>query len=532
MSNKIFNSVPIEVQNKSGFDMSHENVFSGKVGTLVPSLVREIMPGDKISLGVMSNVTLPPMATTPIGRIQFKTAAFFVPMRLLYGGWQYFMSQNADHNSGLIPTVKTLPKVNFSYDEEDTSWDGDFGPGSLSDYLGVKISMGNAAASVYSLDLNALPYLAYHKIWQDYFRNPNIQKPAFVVQDSAGTFDNYSCACCPTNTADALSFSITSDTRHLYDGVDLTNLRQALWDNDYFTSATSKPQLGDASKLTFSVSGSTGSFTIASLRAANSLQKWLERNNLVGTDYYNIIRAQYGSTPADYCCTKAIYLGSQSLDVYSKSVMQSTDAVGASNNNPFTTTGAKYGSSQAVGDDSLIDSFTASEHGYIMCISWLAPTAIYSSGTPRYLLRFKSGDFAWPLLQNVGDQEIFQYEITDETPQGNNTTFGYQQRYADYKCAFNEVHGLLREDESLSSFVMTRYFEGTTTIGSDFVTIPQNALDNITAVTSDMSLYGYWADMYYKEHMVRPLAAYSVPTLGDEKDTHTIIVDKNGKHFS
>ena len=89
---KLFQSVPVEQQKASSFDMSHYSVGSAKCGQLIPIFKQEIIPGDLISLGMMSQIDLPPMATAFMGRIDMRYEAFFVPNRICWGGWQDFMT--------------------------------------------------------------------------------------------------------------------------------------------------------------------------------------------------------------------------------------------------------------------------------------------------------------------------------------------------------------------------------------------------------------------------------------------------------
>lgn len=93
-SSSVFSRMPIELPNRSGFDMSHENLGTATCGTLVPVLVDELLPNDTISLGANFQVQLPPMATDFYGRVDYVLEAFFVPSRLLWGGWQSFMTHS------------------------------------------------------------------------------------------------------------------------------------------------------------------------------------------------------------------------------------------------------------------------------------------------------------------------------------------------------------------------------------------------------------------------------------------------------
>lgn len=528
---KIFSKVPVEVQNKSGFDMSHENLFTAKVGTLIPILTEEILPNDTISLGSMLNVQLPPMATDFFGSVDVKLEAFFVPNRLLLGGWQSFMTHpTASYVSSETSDVnlcRFLPRFNLTK--------FNIGPGTLSDYLGLRLDGSLFTAQDVFQVRNPLPFLAYHKIWEDWYRDSRIQKPAFCRVPQAFSSDITRFAkYAPYVIHNGDSPRIINDTM-LYDNHDLTILRQRNWSRDYYTNATPQPQAGPASSLSFEVSGGSGQFTISALRAANSLQKWMERNNLAGYRYSDQIKAQFGIYPADSVMDRAIYLGSNTINVYTKSVYQSAQA--GSSSNPFTSVGSRYGSSQAIGDCSLVDNWTASEHGIFMVMFSLVPRAFYGTGSRKYIDRSTVGDFAFPALAGVGDQEIKMFELVSNPLENDSRdfykTFGYTQRYSEYKYHEDEVHGLLRDGQSLSSFALKRSFDvpSHVELGSSFLQIPTSFMDDVTAVKSELSNFGAWCDAYFVFKMLRALPAYSIPTLGDEKDTHTEIIDNGGKRL-
>ena len=107
---KIFTKVPVDIPNRSGFDLSFENLLTMKVGTLTPVLCEEVIPNETYSLGYLSQVQLPPMATNFFGRVDLRLEAFFVPMRILWGGWQNFFTMPTNNPYG-DPVVRptTLP---------------------------------------------------------------------------------------------------------------------------------------------------------------------------------------------------------------------------------------------------------------------------------------------------------------------------------------------------------------------------------------------------------------------------------------
>lgn len=528
--NDIFKKVPIEVPNKSGFDCSHTNLFTAKVGTLVPCMVDMLLPNDTVSLGVGSEIQLPPMATDFYGRVKAHFEAFFVPMRLLYGGWQELMTHpvNGDvwpSGTNTRQQAKYLPSLELPLSA--------FDKGSLADYLGFKVDTSQISSVSSVLVHNPLRFLAYHKIWDSFYRDSRIQAPCFEAAASSFPelvrnlpyFTHYGNS--------PLVFSSANDLI-LSDSVMCYSLRQRNFGRDYFTNSTPLPQAGQPAAVAFGVQNNQGQFTIQSLRAANSLQMWLERNNVAGYRYGDQIRAHFGVYPSDAALDRPLYLGREIVDVYNKSVYQNDGGQSQSQSqNPFSSVGSKYGSPLGVGKGKLVDKFTATEHGYIFVMFSLVPDAVYSTGVDREFKYNNVADFPFPLLAGVGDQEIFAEELEgglDPTlvPQWSQV-FGYTQRFANHKFKLDEVHGLLVDGENLDSFALQRGFQlGGAVLGSQFLEIPTNYLDKVSAVAADVSKYGCWVDSYWEYHKSSTLPAYSIPTLGEPKNTHTEVIDNGG----
>ena len=183
MSNlsKIFSDSKVAIPNKSGFDMSHLNSGTLTTGTLVPALCEPLLPGDKVSLGALAEINFAPFATQPYGKIDFCMEAFFVPYRTIWGGWQNFITMPANNPFGTDEVRPTkLPSLTFTNSTTTviTAPTDKFGRGSLADYLGVMGSVSQVGPQS-NVSVNALPFLAYHKIYDDWYRNSTIQKPVF-----------------------------------------------------------------------------------------------------------------------------------------------------------------------------------------------------------------------------------------------------------------------------------------------------------------------------------------------------------------
>lgn len=346
-----------------------------------------------------------------------------------------------------------------------------------------------------------------------------------------------------------------SNSGYFADGSYITDLRQRNFGLDYFTTASPSAQRGNARSVTMVVNGTsvdvmdeTGqgvqatydadkglstSFTIASLRAQNSLQQFCERNNYSyrASDYYYI---NYGAVLKSGLANRAVYLGQQSLDVYTKSVVQNnnTDSAG-SFNNPFYSVGAQYGNASVQGNNTLIGEFTAQEPGILMVIASLVPKATYNTGMRKYLTHFTGAgaqtDLANAVLQNVGNQPILKKELTGDPVDG--AVFGYVDRYAEWMDHPDEIHGLLKDGQSLQSFALQRSFSGTVpSLNGSFLEIPQTYLDQVLAVSTGVSGMSYWAEVYFKFNVVQPLHEYSIPSLQDPayEHGHKIVINKNG----
>lgn len=253
----------------------------------------------------------------------------------------------------------------------------------------------------------------------------------------------------------------------------------------------------------------------------------MERNNLAGYRYSDQIYAQFGIYPSDAIMDKVLYLGRNVQSVYNKSVY-ATGAIDVSDDIKL---GTKAANSQALGEGSLIDKFTASEHGFLVVLASLVPRPVYGSGCDRMNFRVNVGDFAFPLLAGMGDQVIRGRELTGYTP--DTRTFGYTDLYAEYKFKNDKVHGLMRDGADLSSYALQRSFgEGDeVSINSSFLSIPKEYLDQVQAVSTSVSGYTYWSQIYFPYKKISTIPAYSQPTLADLKNAHTEYISRGGKRL-
>lgn len=543
----IFNKIPIKVQKRSGFDMSHENLFSAKIGTLIPASVEEVLPGDVVSVGSAMAVELPPLATNFKGRVDAKLEAFFVPNRILWAGWQDFITQDINSitagstgntgGSGVpVPSYNnptSVPVIKITNANSSAC--------TLTDYLGFK---GQSNGGVLP-EVNALPYLAYHRIWTDWYRDSNVQQPFFtdgIVASGSSFNPTYPMAAYMPNSkaSGVLQYNssgwLANGSQIGFNGKNILDLYQRNFMKDYFTTMTYEPQAGAGANLVFNVdtATTTAGFSIAQLRAANSLQRWLERNNVAGTRYYDQILAHFGVVPSDAAFQRPVLLGSMTSPVIVNSISQTAQAGQDMDiRNPYSNAaGAQLGKGTSFGKDRLVDNFEVKEHGFIMVLFSLVPHAYYGTGSRKYLLRSKSSDYAFPEFANIGDEEVKALQVGSNfsTLADMSRPVGYVQRYADYKYHDDEVHGLLNDGQSLDSFTLTRGFTSGVTLGSQFLEIPTNYMDNVMVTTSYVSGFNCIVDCYFDSKILRALPEYSLPSLCNDEgqDGKKVYVPKGG----
>lgn len=454
-----------------------------------------------------------------------------------------------------------------------------WGASSLADYVGFKTTQNAEQVSDgFLLVPNILPFMAYHKIYDDWYRNPNIVTPLFVRPTST---ENYSVSFLPyasrqetdsvVNTYNIIGitgphywenqntpgqyFQMQQTSTLIFHGnaptssvnsatPSIFSLHQRCWEKDYYTTAAFYPQAA-MSPASISIPDGTSNLTIPQIRSANVLQRWLERNNIAGMRYSDQIRATWGILPSDALLDRPLFLGSSKFGLYTKGVSNSTYSAESEtyNRNPFNgAVGSRAGSTHGYGKDSLFDTFTSTEHGFLMVIASVVPHAYYGTGVRRYLSRSEISDFANPLLQGLGEQPIYNAELILDpqlTITGSTVInpvsyfgtdiFGYQQQYAEYKYHDDEVHGRLQITEDLSAFTLQRYFSSVQ-LGKDFVEIAVDELDYVTAAEYTLGAIT-WADFFFSFKKVTPLAEYVIPTLGDLKNTHKENIPHRGRQL-
>lgn len=551
------NFVRVEIPKNSGFSLKHRNSGSLRCGTITPLLVEEIIPNARVSCKIPIVHQLPPLASDTYMNVKVKVEAFFVPFRILQKGYESFFddfpvrfatfSSSTAGGSGaaIVETKGRMPYFHLADDVPASYW----GPGTLLDYLGFMVDNIQLQTGI---DINCAAIVAYHLIWQEYYRNPKVQNPCFVPDIGASNYTNTPSPrvmCIPymnfydavtgVNPRTVMSFDAsTMSNADLADGVNIFSLRQRNFGFDFYTNCNPSPQQGAAATVVMPVSGSNATATIAQIRAANSLQQFRERNNISSPRFIDQIRARYGANLPDGVAQRPICIGSASYDVVTRGIDQTAgvNASASANPNPFNNVAAQYGRAYGAGSDFIIDDFTANEPGLIFVNQTLVPEVTYSTGIRPYLRRYLASgsivEMANPILQNVGDEPV-DAVCLDGDVNSIGTIFGYSERYGSFMFHPNECHGQLRDGQTLQSFVLQRSFNTAPSINSSFLEIPTSYLDQAFAVSSGITNISAWYDALIELNVSMPLAEYSIPSLQDPAYEHgnSVNLRRNGQIF-
>ncbi|WNK13719.1 MAG: major capsid protein [Microvirus sp.] len=504
-----FSQVPRADIPRSSFDRSHGYKTAFDAGILIPFFCDEALPGDTFNLRMAALARL----ATPIFPIMdnmfMDTHFFSVPCRLVWDNWQKF---NGEQQNPGDSTDFTIPTINMS-----TLTTG-FDEGSIYDYMGLPTKTPN-------LTINALPFRAINLIYNEWFRDQNMQNsapldtgngpdnPTKYVLRRRGKRHDYFTSCLPwPQKGPGVTIPLGSTAPVKYQ--DATgNLSNTLYGSLLTPENWVVPIRPGAEPLATDLlvtdlSQATAA-TINSLRQAFQIQKIYERDARGGTRYTELIKSHFGVTSPDARLQRPEYLGGGSTPIIITPVAQ-TSPTGTYAATPQGNVSG-YGTVQ-LNNHGFSSSFT--EHCYVIGFVSVRADLTYQQGLNRLWSRQTRFDFYWPALAHIGEQAVLQQEIfASGVPTDNEKVFGYQERYAEYRYKPSQITGLLRSNAttSLDAWHLSQEFATAPVLGQTF--IEENPpVDRIIAVPTEPH---FIFDSYIQLKCARPMPVYSVPGLID-----------------
>ena len=529
-----FAMIPQANIRRSVFDRSHVYKTTFNEGQLIPYFVDEVIPGDTFTLNPVEFCRLATPVVPFMDNIYIESFFFFVPSRIVYDKWVNLCGEQEnpeDSTDYLVPTV---------------SLTGDM-TNKLPDYMGIACASG----TFNNVSVNCLPFRSYWLIWNEWFRDENLQKSVKVSKGETNTVLE------PMGRSTANpNYGLPSGVTNWYDPAPRGKRY------DYFTGALPWPQKGPAVdlplggsapvlsdsgiKLTDSSTGKSaflsgavngdwpnnmitfGSYnanfthkldlksdsgvyadlsnvsmvTINSLRQAFMLQRYYEIDARSGTRYTEKLQAHFGVTNPDARLQRPEFLGSHSSMMNINPVTQtsSTDSTTPQGNL------AAYGLN-AQRYHAFTKSF--SEFGYVIGLINVRADLTYQQGVNKMWLRSDVLDFYWPSFAHLGEQAIQNIEIYCQGNEDDKKVFGYQERYAEYRYKPSLITGQFRSTykEPLDIWHLSQKFATLPTLSDEFI----QDHPPISRVVAVPSYPHFLLDVKFNLKCIRPMPMYGIP---------------------
>ena len=514
-----FSEVPRADIPRSSFDRSHRYGTTFDADYLVPVYFDDVVPGDTFNLNMEFFARLATPLYPIMDHMYLESFFFFVPYRLVWDNWTKMHGEQDNPTDTIdytVPVVGTGLGV---------------GQGDVSNYFGLPIGL---TTNTTTHAISALPFRAYRLIWNEWFRNQNLDDSVDVVTDDGPDTDaetgftsaplkrrkrhDYFTASLPSpQKGDAVSLPLGTSA-DVY--MNNNSAGATLWVGDNLTGGTDlRAMQADASTNIVEVSASTSTgtpalfadlsgataATINDLRLAFQTQRLLERDARSGTRYNELILAHFGVTVPDYRVQRPEFLGGGSERINVQSVAQTSGQ-------PTPAANDKLGHLASFGTVSGTHGFTKSftEHGIIIGMINVRSDITYSQGIERYWSKSTRFDFYYPVLAQIGEQAVLMKEIYEGAASPDNA-WGFQERYAEYRYKPSRWTGLFQVGVAgtLAAWHLSEELTSEPSLGTTFIeSNTATPLDRAIQIPSEPQfIFDSWINL----QCARPMPLHGVP---------------------
>jgi hypothetical protein len=543
-----FLNVPKMHTSRTRFNRDQTILTTFDSGKLIPFFVDEVLPGDtfQIDTSAIIRMTTPKYPVMDDAYIDFYY--FYCPNRILWDDFKQFMGEVEDKpwmptKTYKVPQIKIPGSASNPLPYERT----------LLDYMGIPTKIkGN-------FKVNALPLRAYVKIWNEFFRDQNVENAAKIKTDSedidfssggvgaleekatldqklgsaiaggyclpANRFHDYFSSCLPypqRGPEVALPMQGNAAVK-LYKNIELTNEQAAadtikLYNTGeiYNTTETTgkRPAIVTSTTLQETKSaylgadlGSVTAATINELRNAIAVQQYYEAMARGGSRYREQIQALWNVTISDKTVQIPEYLGGGRYHVNMNQIVQ-TSGQQTANDTPIGETGAM--SVTPINESSFTKSFE--EHGFVIGVMCVRHNRTYQQGLERFWSREDRLDYYVPQFANLGEQPVKKKEIMLTGTAKDEETFGYQEAWADYRMKPNRVSGLMRSNATgtLDFWHYADNYKDVPTLSQEWMAEGKEEIARTLIVQNEPQFFGA---IRVANKTTRCMPLYSVPGL-------------------
>lgn len=482
-----FLQIPEMHASRTRFNRDQTILTTFDSGKLIPFFVDEVLPGDtfQVDTTAIIRMSTPKYPVMDDAFIDFYY--FYTPNRILWDNFKHFMGE-VEETPWMPTKAYAVPQIKINGTDAKPAPD----ERSILDYMGVPTKIKKP------FTINALPIRAYVKIWNEFFRDENVDNAAVLKSDDTDVTYNF---------AEEKSETLEKDLQNAVLGGNLLPVNKY---HDYFTSCLPYPQRGPevalpmqgnapleaytTDKLTEKVklegqktllwqtnSDNEGSLpetfaggfnkigtsfgakisgepltkryylgtdlsavtaaTINDLRQAVAVQQYYEALSRGGSRYREQVQALWDVTISDKTVQIPEYLGGGRYQVNVNQIIQ-TSGQQNENDTPLGETGAV--SVTPIRESSFTKSFE--EHGFVIGVACVRHNRSYQQGLERFWSRKDRLDYYVPQFANLGEQPVKKKEIMLTGDATDEETFGYQEAWADYRMKPNRVSGLMRSN--------------------------------------------------------------------------------------